>query len=313
MDKNCFPKFGYRPIKSNKWLAGLFIASCWLSACNNDVQFESDQTAVMQVAVQTVSSNLTSRGVVDGGSLPSGSVIGVSLTAEDGSAYDGVSYYNLPYTASGEGDAQTWVCGGDKTPSLSMTPGKAFAYYPHNGIEGIDLTAIPVETASQTDYMYSKPVSGLTLYSPQANFSMQHALTNIRLVLVNRSFTGNTELKSIKITSPFFGTAATWDATTGAISGVTGTGAELVPVLPDGAALSDTPLQLDIITIADESVTSGNLDIVLMVGNNQFTAKFPITEAFLNGNAYQYTLTLNNSGMTVNGANVTDWVTEEFE
>ena len=100
--------------------------------------------------------------------------------------------------------------------------------------------------------------------------------------------------------------------TTGDITNITGIGGDLVPVLPDDAVLSDTPLQLDIITIADETITTGDLEIILEVGPNQFKAKFPITEAFLNGNAYQYTLKLNNTGVTVDGASVVDWIEHDL-
>ena len=313
MDKKGFIKIGYNKMKGNKLAMWLLAAMCGLCACNDDSQLDTDKTVAMQVSVQAENQKVSSRGVIDGGLLPDGSTIGVSLTAADGSIYDGIDYYNLPYTAADNAGVQTWSCGADKVPSLSLTIGKAIAYYPYNGAENLDLTAVPVETTSQTDYMYAKPVEGLTLYAPQANFSMKHALTNIRLMLVNESFTGNTELSYVKITSPFFGTAAKWNVTTGVITDVTGTGADLVPVLAEGTVLSDEPLQLDVITIADESVTSGNLQIILEVGPNQFKANFPITEAFLNGNAYQYTLKLNNSGVTIEGANVVDWVEEDIE
>lgn len=312
MDKKRFIKLGLQQAKRYKLAAGFMAAICSLCSCNDESGLGTDKLAAMQVSVQTEDRQLTSRGVIDGGALADGSVIGVTLTTADGGNYDGLSYFNLPYTASGEAGAQTWACGGDVIPSLSMTPGKAMAYYPYNA-DVTDLTNIPVETASQTDYMYSMPVENLSLFAPQANFSMKHALTDIRLVLVNESFTGDAALKSVKITSPFFGTAAKWDATTGTVSNVTGSGAELVPVIPDGTVITSEPLQLDIITIADESIASGNLDIILAVGSNQFTAKFPITTAFVNGNAYQYTLILNNSGITVEDAGVNDWTEEDIE
>ena len=141
--------------KGTKFLSQLLCITALFTACTDD-EVTGDSVNTLQVTLQTEETN-ASRAIIDGGYLPEGSSIGVNLMAENGSAYDGQVFYNLQYTAAEEGAAQTW---NSTTPaSLSSSIGKVIAYYPYNDDENLDITAVPVETETQTDYMYAKPVT----------------------------------------------------------------------------------------------------------------------------------------------------------
>ena len=137
-------------------LSQLLCIIALFTACTDDEVTNQSDTVPLQINVQTEVSG-ASRAIIDGGYLPDGSSIGVNLMADDGAAYDGQVFYNLQYTAVGEGAAQIWS---STTPaSLSSSIGKVIAYYPYNDDENLDITAVPVETETQTDYMYAKPVT----------------------------------------------------------------------------------------------------------------------------------------------------------
>ena len=91
-----------------------------------------------------------SRAIITDDYLPSGSEIGITLQGTD---YD--QYQNVKFTATGS----AW--NGD---DILMTRNKAtlYAYYPW--MTGTQLDNIPVETASQTDYLFATPVSGTDYY-----------------------------------------------------------------------------------------------------------------------------------------------------
>ena len=172
-------------------LSQLLCIGAVFTACSDDTYVNRIDGQPLQIAVHTDNPE-SSRAVIDGGYLPDASSIGVTLTAVDGSAYDGQAFTNMQYTAAGVGSAQTWST--DVPVSLSGTLAKITAYYPYNGADDLDLTAIPVETASQTDYMYAKPVTGLSLVSPVADLTMQHALTDIRINVKKGTYTGTGEV-----------------------------------------------------------------------------------------------------------------------
>lgn len=218
--------FGKLAVALTALAVTVFTASC------NDEDLTDAGRSYLQLSV-TTDTPVLSRAIVNDKYLPDKADIGVTLTATDGSAYDGMDFINLKYTASGWGDAQTWS---SETPaSLSTTTGKVVAYYPHNPdittVAG--LAAIPIETASQTDYMYAKPVTGINFTSAQTGITMQHALTNIRINLKKGTYTGPGNVGKVSVKSPGFATNATMHAETGALAGVTGSGAEYIQEFTD--------------------------------------------------------------------------------
>lgn len=235
----------------------------FLAACNSD-DTDLQMVQPLQLCVSTGVSE--SRAVVDGWFLPEGGQLGVSLVAADGSIYDGKSYNNIPYTATGNGydTPQTWSCTGSVVPSLSTTLGKAVAYYPYN--ESVtDLTAIPIETASQTDYMYSGWYSYLYYATPKANLTMNHAMAVIKAKIKKETLGSYTQLVSIQITGDMIGSSAILNATDGTLSSISGLGEPILVLREDGLNIieDDVYLTVEMLVIPDSSITEGNIDIIV--------------------------------------------------
>ena len=288
--------------KAKILLSQLLCIGAVFTACTDDEVF-NQTTKALQVSVST-ETPAESRAIIDGGYLPDGASIGVTLTAEDGTAYDGQAFTNLQYTAAGEGSAQTWS---SATPaSLSITAGKVIAYYPYYGGDDFDLKAVPVETASQTDYMYAKPVTGINMVSPSANLTMQHAMTDIRINVKKGTYTGTGEVTKITAKAPAFATSATMDVETGMFANVSGGGAQFVQELT-GAAISSGNVVHDFLIVPDAKSTSGEVSIFVIIDGKKFAVTVPYTECFQQGFAYTYNLTLDNAALTLDGVSVAKW------
>ena len=272
------------------------------ASCNDDQVFNQTDTAPLQVSVNAQGTQ-SLRAIIHGEYLPDGSSIGVSLTNEDGGLYDNTEFFNLQYTASGESNAQTWSS--DEYASLSTTIGKVTAYYPYNP-DITDWTKIPVETASQTDYMYAKPVTGLNIVSSTANLLMQHALTDIRVCIQKGSYTGTGAVTKITAKAPAFATNATMSAVDGTLAGVTGGGTQFETELTD-AAISAADVTHDFLVVPLASSTSGEVTIFVTIDGKKFTVNVPYTEAFQQGYSYVYNLTLDNEALTFKEVKVDEW------
>ena len=253
------------------------------------------------LSVDVNARDITARAPIHGTALPDASSIGISLLAEDGTAYDGVTYANLKYTASGTAPDQTWST--PNIPTLSSTSAKLVAYYPW--ADGTDYTAVPVETSTQTDYMYSGWVSGLSNANNEAYIVMKHALTAVRVALVKGDFTADVDVSSVSVKSPAFATAGSLDATTGALSELVGTG-EAVTVTAD-FPLTAQATNVEVMAVPDVSVAAGVTTVTTQIGGRKYSVNINFTESYKQGYIYTYTLTLNNTGMEVTSVAVTPW------
>ncbi len=274
------------------------MCSLALTACTDTL----DEAAVPKpLSVAVNARDITARAPIHGTSLPDASNIGISLVAEDGTPYDGVAYDNLKYTATGTAPDQSWST--PNVPTLSSSPAKLVAYYPW--AENTDYSAVSVETDTQTDYMYSQWLTGLSNANPNANIVMKHALTAVRVALVKGDFTADVDVSSVSVKSPAFATAGSLDATTGALSALTGIG-DAVTVAAD-FPLTAQATNVEVMAVPDVSVSSGVTTVTTQIGDRKYSVNINFTESYKQGYIYTYTLTLNNTGMEVTSVAVTPW------
>ena len=279
-------------------LISLWLCSLALAACTDTL----DEAAVPKpLSVAVNARDITARAPIHGTALPDASNIGISLVAEDGTPYDGVTYDNLKYTAAGTAPDQSWST--PNVPTLSSSPAKLVAYYPW--AENTDYSAVPVETDTQTDYMYSQWLTGLSNANPNANIVMKHALTAVRVALVKGDFTADVDVSSVSVKSPAFATAGAMDATTGALSALTGIG-DAVTVTAD-FPLTAQATNVEVMAVPDVSVSSGVTTVTTQIGDRKYSVNINFTESYKQGYIYTYTLTLNNTGMEVTSVAVTPW------
>ncbi len=291
--------------KAKILLSQLLCIGAVFTACTDEEVVNQADTAPLQVSVNT-SLAKQSRAIVHGEWLPSGSTIGVSLFDTEGDDYDGQGYYNIQYKATGAEEDQVWSSMG-VTPAVSANEAVLVAYHPYNNDEDLDITAIPVEIASQTDYMYSGPVTGITNAAPKADIVLDHALTAIRVKLVLGDFTGDAAVSEIAVTSPALASSGTLNAADGSLNNIAGQGDKFTLPVDFGLIASGT--DNDVMFVPDASVESGVTTVSANIGGKKYTAGIEFDEAYKQGYIYTYTLTLNNSGFAVTKVNVNPWET----
>lgn len=267
-------------------LAGLPL----LAACNSNI----DALHEVQPLQLCVSAGVSeSRAVVDGCYLPDGAQVGLSLVDAEGNPYDGQDYTNVPYSVAGDGYnvQQTWSCTGAVTPSLSTTLGKAVAYYPYNP-DVTDLSAIPIETASQTDYMYSGWYSYLYYAAPKAELNMKHAMAVIMAKLPKEYLGSYTQVVSMQVTGAMFGSSAVLNATDGSLTSIAGLGESILVLAEDGLKVTedDDYITVQMLVIPDSSVSSGSVDILVVMTDgeafSQSHKQFDIQTSCVSGTKY---------------------------
>ena len=291
--------------KGTKLLSQLLCIGAVFTACTDEEVVNQTDKAPLQVSVNT-SLAKQSRAIVHGEWLPAGSTIGVSLFDTEGDDYDEQGYYNIQYKATGEEEDQVWSSMG-VTPAVSANEAVLVAYHPYNDDEDLDITAIPVEIASQTDYMYSGPVTGITNAVPKADIVLDHALDAIRVKLVLGDFTGDASVSEIAVASPALASSATLNAADGSLNNIAGQGDKFTLPVDFGLVAGGT--DNDIMFVPDASVESGVTTVSSTIGGKKYTAGIEFDEAYKQGYIYTYTLTLNNSGFSVTKVNINPWET----
>ena len=289
--------------KTKMLLSQLLCIGAVFTACTDDEVVNQADKAPLQVSVNT-SLAKQSRVIVHGEWLPAGSTIGVSLFDTECDDYDEQGYYNIQYKGTGEEEDLTWSSMG-VTPAVSANEAVLVAYHPYNDDEDLDITAIPVEIATQTDYMYSGPVTGITNAVPKADIVLDHALTAIRVKLVLGNFTGDASVSEIAVASPGLASSATLNAADGSLDNIAGQGDKFTLPVDFGLVASGT--DNDIMFVPDASVESGVTTVSATIGGKKYTAGIEFDQAYKQGYIYTYTLTLNNSGFAVTKVNVNPW------
>lgn len=289
--------------KAKILLSQLLCIGAMFTACTDDDTIVQSDKAPLQISV-SAKAPAVSRTIIDGSSLPDGSHIGVSVFDADGGDYDGQDYFNLKYTAAGEGEGQSWST---TTPaSLSTTMAVVTAYFPYIDNDDLDLTAVPVETASQTDYMYSGAVAGANMSSPKVTLNMSHALANIHVNIKKGTYTGTGVVSQMAVKAAAFATTATMNVFDGTLDNIDGEGDVFTQKITD-AAISAGMVEQDFMVVPDGSSESGNISLSVTVDGKKFTAGIDYDEAFQQGYTYTYNLTLNNEDLKVEAVEVLPW------
>ena len=178
-------------------------------SCTNEMDAVDDNISTLSIKVKN---QVVSRAPITDTTLPANDYgIGVTLVNKNDKApYDGqTGYANTQWKTT---DGTNWNIVGSTAPNLTGTDGVAVAYYPYSST-ATDYTAILVESATQTDYMYSGWSNDLTNASPEATFTMKHALAMIRVKLVlGNDYNGNKSASAVTISSDGFMATASLDA-----------------------------------------------------------------------------------------------------
>ena len=237
-------------------------------------------------------------GIITGNTLADGSTIGILLDDGVNTDYDAVN--NIKFTASTQDAKQVWTPASDIV--LSDTKGTMYAYYPY--AEGTDLSAIPVETATQTDFLYATPVQNVNESNASVAVTMNHMLSNIKVSIARGTYVGTGNISNISVKSDGFATGGTFNAAqeTPAFSSVTGTGDEISRNVT--ATLGGTATDIMVVPTG----TSKAVTFTATIDDVDYTVTSSDVE-LEEGNSYEYTLSLNSTFMSIASVAVNPWTT----
>ena len=281
--------------------AGLVcILATVLTACNNEESFDMPDAGKLSINVGL--NHSTSRALITAATLPDGDAgaIGVMLTDGDGTLTDYDAYTNVKFIGATASGSQKWTGANDVL--LTENPGTLYAYYPWK--DGTNLSAIAIETESQTDYLYATPVTGISETKANADVAMNHVLTNINLSFADGTYAGVGNITSVSVNGDGIATGGTFNAaqeTPGFVAdSYTGVG----DAITNTTATTLGGNAIDIMVVSNDAEKP--ITIAATIDGVEYTATTTAVE-LAKGNSYQYTLTLTSTFMSVSKVSVTPW------
>lgn len=186
----------------------------------------------------------------------------------------------------------------EKNIYLNSKSGTLRAYFPYDVVVE-NLAQIVVESATQTDYLYSRPIT-VNAENPVVTLQMQHALSLVKLVIKKDGYLGVGNVSGVSLQG--INTEGMFDISTGEIL-ISKTGNESYK----GAfQLIDDPLVIGIIALP-QTVTSTT--VLLMIDGERYGFKLPEGE-WSQGKETTYTLGINTIGkklFEIGSSTIDEW------
>lgn len=223
----------------------------------------------------------------------------------------GDRYTNVPYTTAGNG-----VFTGDtmyfknKTEPVTLT-----AYYPFAGTKGTAPGLIEASTIADNqttdkqpgfDFLYAE--ENATGSEPNVNFTFSHRMSKLTLIFKN----GNNGTDVGKLTSYQIDGLVldgTFDTTTGVCAANN--------VAPESLSMTTTGVesgrQLPSLIVFPQATAGKTVTLKIKDNENQdyaCTLNFG-DDGIVSGNNYQFTITVNKTGLIINTSTITDWNKQE--
>ena len=295
-------------MKTKSLIISAFTAMAALSACTEDENILGSNGNQLDVSASIPA---LTRAAIEGTQLPENAQLGVSLFNPDGSDYDGKQqgYKNVLYKS------ELLPTGKVKWSSanpiiLSPSKGKAVAYYPYSAAVA-DISAIPVETASQTDYLFSDPVEGLNSSMTKATFSMNHALCAVQINIRNDSYTqGPGNITRVAVASTELATAASLNSITGELSAFTGKSREIESIqsFTIGKEAHSTTI------MAIPTGGQDNISIKVTLDGKKHQVTFPVKAPFVKGKKFVLDILVKDKTAPIEivSVNVKPWIEEDL-
>lgn len=188
---------------------------------------------------------------------------------------------------------------------LDENPAEVFAYYPYE-VQNSTGTAIPIESTTQTDYLYGHSDTPASITQKKVVIKMNHALSQVvfRLRKAASYNEGACLLQALTIenndANNVFKTAGTLDLGTG---NIIGTSTDGVLALMPGSSLLLTEDYQNVSSICfPVTATAGkNIKAVFTIDDRQFRYEFPAGTTWAPGYRNIYTLTVTNSSVDIGG------------
>lgn len=223
--------------------------------------------------------------------FPVDSQVGVRMGGYD-------EYNNVVYTAAEKENRQVWTS--DNEIILMDKLGTLYTYFPYD--KNVDIAAIYIDVADQTDWLYGLPVSGLNYENPIATVTLNHIQANINLSIVKGDYAGEGQVSEVKIQSEGIATKGIFNAAQNTPGWAERTGTGETVLLTMNSMLDNS--NLDVLVIP--TGTSEAITFTITVDSEDYVVT---TSSILleKGNSYQYVLRLNSSFASISDVYVQSW------
>jgi hypothetical protein len=279
-----------------KKLAFLFLSVALLSACNNDEYVTDNAELSINAYIGNQQSTRAEKSAwVENDQL---GVFVCNGTIDKPYLNNSERYVNVLFRHNGNGFVAEKIY-------LDENPAEVFAYYPYsaNSIMG---SAIPVESSTQTDYLYGHADTPASISQKNVNIEMKHALSQVvfRIKKSSEYTEGPGSLTALKIenndASNVFRTTGTLNLSTGQISGTSNMG--ILTLMP-GKTLNLTAdyQSVSAICLPTGSSPGQNIRAVFTIDGRNFKYVFPAGTTWGAALRNIYTLTILNSGVEIGG------------
>ena len=287
-------------------LAALAIVAVLTGCTKNPIETPSDSNRFADLELTSVNSVQT-KAAIDGTTFPTDGEIGLFLFADETADTPyGDGYANVEYSYNG--NKGKWTA----SPSIKVgsTPGYLYGYYPYDS-EATDVKAIPVESSlNGDDVMYAskqaEPITDAT--AANTTITMNHALARVSITVKNNGYTGDAKLTSIK----FAGAETSASGTLNAINGnITATKADVTLDVPAASQdITAAGTTYDCLLVPSNKVSGRQtVSLTLTIDGEAKTANLSDDNGVIiaQNTKSNITITLSNSGISVQTVSVEDW------
>ena len=189
---------------------------------------------------------------------------------------------------------------------LDETPATIYGYYPYNASATAG-TSVPVESSSQTDYLYGVSTSAASISQKNVDIDMKHALSMVVFKLrKSATYTEGAGLVTKIVienhdASNSFKTAGTLNIQTGAITGTSTTGTLTLVPSSGSLLLTETFQNISAICLPVASTTTKAIRATFTIDGRTFRFVFPEATQWQSGYRNNYSLTMGNTGLEIGG------------
>lgn len=287
----------------NYFFTLLFISSL-LSSCAQEETAENYDKAELRIDASVEGS--TTRAVKN--TFVVGDELGIYTTY--GSLE--LPYFGVPTNAKSVYNGTIWV---SDPVYLTGRLASIFAYSPYTASAG-DGKAIPIESTSQTDYLYGTGDRQVNSENASVNIEMKHALAKVVFKIRKQDYAQNATLTGITITGtasyPVY-TQGTFNCQTGEITTSGGNGT--ISLTCTDLLQNDFKELHELLVFPLSGITTKTGDIVVSfsiqtdINTENYKIEIPAPTLWERGNSYVYPLTLNGYGLHLNSTDIsiTPW------
>ncbi|NDV83431.1 fimbrillin family protein [Bacteroides sp. 51] len=182
---------------------------------------------------------------------------------------------------------------------------EVYAYFPYSAA-ATNGKAIPVESTTQTDYLYGHSPTQANISQRNVNLEMKHALSQV-VFRLKRSASYNEGPCSISAVTienndanNIFKTTGTLDLSTGIVTGTSTDG--VLSMIPGSKVdLTESYQNISSICLPVNSTPSKNIKVIFTIDERQFRYEFAAGTSWQPATRNIYTLTVGNSGLEIGG------------